>query len=152
LTKNEDNIIDLFFNPKSIAVIGASKNPAKGGHRIHQNLVSNGYKGIIYPVNPNADGEVFGASFVNSVLDIDDPVDLAIFYIGNRLIPGVLKDCVKKNVKACLIQAAGFEEVGEHGLALRDQIREITDNFTKLRIVGPNCMGISRIDGDSDSD
>jgi len=76
-------IVDLFYNPKSIAVIGASKVSMKGGNRIVNNLHSNGYKGQIYPVNPNysEDDEIYGFKFKKSVLDIEGEVDLAIFYI-----------------------------------------------------------------------
>ncbi|MFW9823583.1 MAG: CoA-binding protein [Candidatus Thorarchaeota archaeon] len=142
-------IIDLFFNPKSVAVIGASKSPMKGGNRIVLNLVSNNFKGKIYPVNPNAEGEIYGLKFEKSIMEIEDDIDLAIFYVPNRVIPDLLSDCIQKGVKGAIIEASGFEEVGNEGLELRDQILEITDNFSKIRIVGPNCMGLTKIDGDS---
>jgi len=142
--------VDLFYNPKSVAVIGASKVPMKGGNRIVQNLQLNGYKGQIYPVNPNysEEDEIYGFKFKKSVLDIEDEVDLAIFYVNNRIVTDIIKDCVKKGIKAAIIQSAGFEEVGIEGLKLRDEIAAVTENFTKLRLIGPNCMGISRFDGD----
>ena len=145
-------IVDLFYNPKSVAVIGASKVLMKGGNHIVKNLHSNGYKGQIYPVNPNynEEDEVYGFKFYKSVLDIEGEVDLAIFYVNNRIVTKILKDCVKKGIKAAIIQSAGFEEAGVEGLKLRDEIAAITENFTKLHIVGPNCMGISRFDGDYD--
>jgi acetyltransferase len=146
-----NNIIDLFLNPKSVAVIGASKNPMKGGHRIVDNLVTNNFKGKIYPINPNSEGELFGLEFKKSVLDIEDEVDLAVFYIPNRKIPHILNECIQKGIKGAIIEASGFEEVGEKGLELKDQILKITDNFSKIRIMGPNCMGLSRIEQSSDS-
>lgn len=146
---SDNNIIHTFLNPKSVAVIGASKNPLKGGNRIVHNLVSNNFEGKVFPINPNAKGEVFGLEFRNSVLDIKDDVDLAIFYVPNRVIPKLLEDCVNKGIKGAIIEASGFEEVGELGLQLRDDILKITDNFKKIRIVGPNCMGLTRIDTDS---
>lgn len=145
-------IINLFLNPKSVAVIGASKNLMKGGHRIVDNLITNNFKGKIYPINPNSVGDLFGLEFKKSVLDIKEEVDLAVFYVPNRKIPHLLEECIQKGIKGAIIEASGFEEVGESGLELRDQILQITDNFTKLRIVGPNCMGITSIDGDSDSE
>ncbi|MFX1453354.1 MAG: CoA-binding protein [Promethearchaeota archaeon] len=147
-----NHIIELFLNPKSVAVIGASKNMVKGGNRIVHNLTLNNYKGRIYPVNPTAKGDIYGLEFKKSVLDIEEDVDLAIFYVGNRLIPGLLKECIQKGIKGALIEASGFEEVGEEGLKLRDEIVKITDNFSKIRIVGPNCMGLTKIDGDSNSE
>ncbi|MFX1358680.1 MAG: CoA-binding protein, partial [Promethearchaeota archaeon] len=149
---SNNNIINIFLNPKSVAVIGASKNPFKGGNWIVNNLTLNNFKGKIYPVNPNSDGQMYGLEIKKSVLDIDEEVDLAIFYVGNRIIPGILEECIEKGIKGAIIEASGFEEVGDKGLELRDQILRITDNFKKIRIVGPNCMGITRIDNDSSSD
>jgi acetyltransferase len=148
------NLLERFFNPCSITVIGASKNPMKGGNQIVNNLITNGYNGKIYPVNPNygKEDEIYGFKFEQSVLDIKDEVELAIFYVNNRLIPSILKDCVEMGIPLASIQSAGFEEVGLEGLKLKNEIEKITDNFTKMRIIGPNCMGISRFDGDFESD
>lgn len=93
-----NNIIDLFLNPKSVAVIGASKNPAKGGHRIVSNLIINNFKGKIYPINPNSDGELFGLQFKKSVLEVEDEIDIAIFYVPNRIIPDLLQECIEKEI------------------------------------------------------
>ncbi|TFF88380.1 MAG: hypothetical protein EU550_01395 [Promethearchaeota archaeon] len=144
-----NHIVEFFLNPKSIAVIGVSKNPMKGGYRILNNLVSNNFSGKIYAINPNAEGELFGVKFYNSVLDIKDEIDLAIFYVPNKLIPELLSECIQKGIKGAIIEASGFEEIGKEGLELRRKIQEITDNFKKIRIVGPNCMGLTRIDTDS---
>ncbi|MFX1378959.1 MAG: CoA-binding protein [Promethearchaeota archaeon] len=145
-------VIDLFLNPKSVAVIGASKNLTKGGHRIVDNLVTNNFKGKIYPINPNSDGELFGLEFKKSVLDIEEEVDLAVFYVPNIKIPTILEECIQKGIKGVIIEASGFEEVGEKGLELKNQILHITDNFSKIRILGPNCMGLTRIEESSDSE
>ena len=147
----KNQIIDKFLNPKSVAVIGASKNPFKGGYRITNNLVLNNFKGDIYPVNPNSEGKLFGLEFKKSVLEIEDEIDLAIIYVPNKAIPDILSQCIEKGIKGAIIEASGFEEVGGEGLELRDQILSITENFSKIRLVGPNCMGISRIDRDSES-
>jgi len=146
------DIVDVFLHPKSVAVIGASKKLTKGGFRITTNLITNNYKGKVYLVNPNAEGKLYDLEFKRSILDIEDDVEIAIFYLPNRLIPDILKDCVKKGVKGAIIEASGFEEVGEKGLELKKKIIEITQNFTKIRIVGPNCMGLSTFYGDSDSE
>jgi len=149
---SNNNIIELFLNPKSVAVIGASKNPVKGGYRIVNNLVHNNFKGNIYPINPNSDGELFDLQFRKSVLEVEDEIDIAIFYVPNRIIPDLLQECIEKGIKGAIIEASGFEEVGDQGLVLRDRILEITDNFSKIRIVGPNCTGLTKIDGDSNSE
>jgi len=149
---NSDSIVDTFLNPRSVAVIGASKNPLKGGNRILNNLIRNNFKGKVYPINPNSNGKVFGLEFKKSVLDIEDDVDLAIFYVPNRAIPDVLEDCMKKSIKGAIIEASGFDEVGEKGIEISNRVRNITDNFSKIRVVGPNCMGLTRIDGNSDDE
>ena len=85
-------------------------------------------------------------------MDVEEDVEFAIFYVPNRLIPDILKDCIKKGVKGAIIEASGFEEVGGKGMELKDKIIDIIENFSKIRIVGPNCMGLSTIDGDSDNE
>ena len=149
---SNSEIIHTFLNPKSVAVIGASSNPLKGGNRIVNNLVNNRFNGMVYPINPNSNGEIYGLKFNSSILDIKEEVDLAIFYVPNQKIPSLLEECIDKQIKGAIIEASGFEEVGEMGLELRDKILEITDNFKKIRLVGPNCMGLTRIDGDSKSE
>jgi len=146
------DIIDVFLHPKSVAVIGASKKIAKGGFRITTNLITNNYRGKVYLVNPNAEGRLYNLEFKRSILDIKEDIDIAIFYVPNQLIPDLLKDCIKKGVKGAIIEASGFEEVGDKGQELKKKIIEITQNFTKIRIVGPNCMGLSTFIGDSDSE
>ena len=116
-------LIHVFLNPKSVAVFGASTNPMKGGNWIINNLTLNNFKGKIYPINPNAEGkEVHGLKIRKSVLDVEDEIDLAIFYVPNKVIPGSLKECIQKGIKGAIIEASGFEEVGEHGLELKKQI------------------------------
>ncbi|MFX1234424.1 MAG: CoA-binding protein [Promethearchaeota archaeon] len=147
-----NNIVDTFLNPKSVAVIGASKNPLKGGHRILKNLVDNNFNGKLFPVNINSTGKVLNLEFKKSVLDIEDDLDIAIFYVPNQSIPKLLEECIQKGVKGAIIEASGFEEVGEKGIELSERIIDITANFSKIRVVGPNCMGLTRIDEDSDSE
>jgi acyl-CoA synthetase (NDP forming) len=149
--ENSD-IIHTFLHPKSVAVIGASKKLAKGGFRITTNLITNNFKGKVYLVNPNAEGKLYNLEFKKSILDIEDDIDIAIFYVPNRFIPHLLEECIEKGVKGAIIEASGFEEVGTKGLELKKKLIEITDNFTKIRIVGPNCMGLSTFYGDSDSE
>ncbi|MHA1341678.1 MAG: CoA-binding protein [Promethearchaeota archaeon] len=146
---NSNEIIHLFFHPKSVAIFGASTNKLKGGYRILENLISNNYKGKIFPINPNG-GEALGIKFYKSIDEIEEEIDLAIIFVPNRIIPTIIKECIKKGVKGAIIQAAGFEEVGDIGLKLRDELMKITSNFTKIRIVGPNCTGVTRIDSENE--
>lgn len=141
------NPVDLLFNPRSVAVIGASTNPVKGGHRILKNLIEHGFNENLFPINPKG-GSAYGIPFYKSVLDVEEDIDVGIVFVPNKVIPDVIEQCIEKGIKGLIIQAAGFEEVGKQGLELRDKIREITDNFQKIRIVGPNCTGLTRVDDD----
>lgn len=129
----------FFFDPKSVAIIGASRDPRRGGHRILKN-VKTGFQGSIYPVNPLCD-EIDGLRCYPSVLDIPEPVDLAIVYVPARLVPGVVRDCAKRGVPGVIIESAGFAETGAAGKARQDELRQIAAE-TGIRLWGPNCMGL----------
>jgi len=131
--------MDFFFNPRGVAVIGASANPVKGGYFILNNLMK-GYKGGIYPVNP-AYPEIEGLPCYRSVLDVPDPVDLAIIFVPAPRVPGVLRECAERGIKGVMIESGGFAESSEQGRQLQNQIMEI-HRETGIRIWGPNCMGL----------
>ncbi|MBN2154572.1 MAG: CoA-binding protein [Candidatus Lokiarchaeota archaeon] len=140
--------IYLLYNPQSVAVIGASTTPLKGGYRILENLLENGFPpDKIYPVNPKM-GTALGLEFYPSIEKIPHPVDTAIIFVPNTAIPEVLEQCIEKGIRGAIIQAAGFEEIGFNGLELKQKILKITNNFTKIRIVGPNCTGLTRVETD----
>lgn len=145
MSDSKRDSIDLLFNPKSVAIIGASTNPIKGGNRILKNLIEHKFRGNIYPINPKG-GDAYGIKFQKSVLDVEEDIDVGIVFVPNRIIPAVIQECIQKGIKGLIIEAAGFEEVGDMGLELRDKIAEITDNFEKIKIVGPNCTGLTRVD------
>ena len=127
------------FNPRSVAVIGASNNPAKWGYSTCQSVV-NSFGGKCYPVNANST-DIFGLQTFKRVTDVPDPVDLAVFVIPPEWIPSVMTDCVDKGVKAAVIITAGFQEIGEKGKKLQDEVLGMARKGG-LRFVGPNCMGI----------
>ncbi|MFI5394156.1 MAG: acetate--CoA ligase family protein [Candidatus Binatia bacterium] len=129
----------FFFDPKSVAIIGASRDPMRGGHRILKN-VKTGFQGSIYPVNPLCD-EIDGLRCYPSVLDIPEPVDLAIVYVPARLVPGVVRDCAKRGVPGVIIESAGFAETGAAGKVRQDELKQIAAE-TGIRLWGPNCMGL----------
>ena len=107
-------MLDKIFNPKSIAVIGASSTEGKVGHAIMKNLmafVENSPNNKIYPINPKYD-EILGIKCYKSVLDAPDNIDLAVITIPARLIPNTLEECGKKGIKGAVIISAGFSEVG----------------------------------------
>ncbi len=130
--------MDFFFEPKGIAVVGATPEPYHGGRHLVTNLTL-GYKGPIYPVNPKYH-EVLGLKCYPKVLDIEGPLDLALIFIPAQAVPQVLEECVIKGVRGAIVESGGFAEVGPKGKALQDQCLAIARNG-QMRIWGPNCMG-----------
>jgi acetyltransferase len=133
-------MLDMFFNPKSIAIIGASTDPTKLGHAVLANLVGSGFGGDIYPINPSAD-EILGLKVYGSVLDTPGPVDLAVILIPARFVAGVLQECGKKGVQGAIIISAGFREAGPEGVARERELLDIAAQYG-IRIIGPNCLGL----------
>lgn len=128
------------FDPRSVAVIGASNNWSKWGFSTFTSVL-NGFKGKAYPVNKSEE-IVVGRRAYKTILDVpdDEPVDLAIFVVPAPAIPRVMEDCVKKGVKAGVIISAGFAETGKEGRKLQDEVLRIAQRGN-LRFIGPNCMG-----------
>ena len=129
-----------FTAPRSVAVIGASRDPGKLGHDVLNNIMRYGYPGKIFPVNPKAD-EVLGLSCYPSVLGIPDPVDLAVIVIPARFVAGALRECGDKGVKGSIVISAGFRETGAEGMRLEREIVEVAEKYG-INLVGPNCLGI----------
>jgi acyl-CoA synthetase (NDP forming) len=132
-------LIDFFFEPKGIAVVGATVEPYHGGRHLVENL-THGYQGPIYPVNPKYP-EVSGLKCYSKILDIEGPLDLALIFVPANAVPQVLEDCIAKGVRGAIVQSGGFAEVGPEGKTLQDQCLEIARKG-QLRIWGPNCMGL----------
>ncbi|UCD71654.1 MAG: acetate--CoA ligase family protein, partial [Syntrophobacterales bacterium] len=101
------NDIRAVLEPRSIAVIGASSNPAKTGHVLLKNIVVNGFPGKVYPINPKAD-EILGYKAYPKILDVPDDIDVVFFLLPGQFVPTLYEDCKKKGVKAAVIIAAGF--------------------------------------------
>ena len=129
-----------FFEPKSVAVIGASRNPLKFGNFLLKNLIDLGFKGNVYPVNPNAD-KVLGLPAYPRVDLIEDDVDLAIIIVPASLVPKVMRDCSRKHVKGVVICSSGFREAGEIGRRLEEDVVAIAKK-AGIRVIGPNTTGI----------
>jgi acyl-CoA synthetase (NDP forming) len=138
--KKDGGPMKYFFESQSVAIVGASTNPKKDGHIILKNIIDSDYSGKIYPVNPNAD-EVCGLKAYPSLLDIPDEVDLVVIIIPARFTPPIMEDCAKKGVKAVIIEAMGFAEIGGEGKKLQDKIADIAVN-NGIRVMGPNCCSI----------
>lgn len=128
------------FYPKSVAVIGASNNPAKWGFSIFNDLLAKGFKGDIYPVNKNEE-TISGMNCYKSVKDILEPVDLAVIAVPVEVVPQIMGECVEKGVKTAVVITAGFGEAGGEGEKLEREVVRIARQGG-IRFVGPNCFGI----------
>ncbi len=132
--------VDIFFNPASFAVIGASENPRKGGNIVVRNLQRFGWKGTIYPINPRG-GTIAGITAYESILSVPGEVELAMMVIPRNLVPKSLEECGKKGVKGVIISTAGFSDSGEEvGRSLEREITEIARRYD-MRVMGPNSIG-----------
>jgi len=126
------------LRPSSIAVIGASRDPSKIGSRILRNILSTGFPGAVYAVNPYA-SEVLGVRCYPSVADIPGLVDLAVVAVPAQLVPQVIEDCGRKGVKAVAVISSGFKEVGN--AELEREVMEIARKYG-IRLLGPNIVGV----------
>ena len=137
-------MLDAILKPKSIAVIGASRQADTIGYQILDNLVKAGFHGPIFPVNPNA-------PFIHSIKAypdvgaIPDPVDLAIIVVRKQFVLDVAEACGRKGVKGLVVITAGFAEIGGEGIEREKQLVEIVRRHG-MRMVGPNCMGVLNTD------
>ncbi len=133
-------MLESLFDPRAIAVVGASREEKKVGHIILKNILSSGYVGKLYPVNPKAE-EILGLKTYPSLADIKDQIDLAVIAVPNTLVPSTMEQAGQKGVKAAAIITAGFREVGKEGAELERRVGEIGKRYG-VRILGPNCLGI----------
>lgn len=134
--------LDKIFNPKSIAVVGASDEKGSVGYAVFKNLTELGFKGKVYPVNIHKK-EILGYEAFESVEKLPEVVDLAVIVVPAKTVPSVVEQCGTTGILGIIIISAGFKEVGPEGKALEDQILEIKEKYN-LRILGPNCLGIIR--------
>lgn len=132
--------VEALFNPRSMAVVGASSNPAKWGHIIPSNILRDAYRGRLYLVNPRG-GRIHGLPVRRSLTEIGEPVDLAMITIPAESVREVLDDCAAAGVKAAIVISGGFSESSPQG---REMERELVEAAHErgIRIVGPNTMGI----------
>lgn len=131
--------LDLLFNARSVAVVGASANPEKLGYEILNNLINMGYSGPIYPINPKAE-EILGLKAYPSLSDVGEPIDLIGVIVPGRFVPGVIEEAGRLGVKNAVVISGGFREIGNDDLeaALVAAARD-----GGVGIIGPNCQGIN---------
>ena len=132
--------IQRFFNPRSVAVIGASRREATIGQTLIRNLVNGDFTGRVYVVNPTA-GAVSGLPAYTSVQDIDDDVDVAIVAVPAEVVPEVVLDCAAKGVHGLVVISSGFAEIGEGGRKRQRRLVGLSRSYG-LRLIGPNALGI----------
>jgi acetyl coenzyme A synthetase (ADP forming)-like protein len=133
-------MLESFFNPGAIAIIGASADPGKVGHAVLNNLVRFKFTGVLYPVNPSR-GEILGLKAYAKVSDIGRPVDLAIIVIPAKSVPDSLRACADAGIKSAIVISAGFKEAGAGGTLLEEELKQISRDH-HIRILGPNCLGL----------
>jgi acetate---CoA ligase (ADP-forming) len=135
-------MLEAFFQPKSVAVIGASNNPEKLGHAVLKNLIDGGYasRGEVYPINPGTK-EVLGYAAYDSVLQVQGSIDLAVVVIPYALVPDVLRECGEKRIPGVVVISAGFREAGKEGLDRELELISIAKEYD-MRLIGPNCLGV----------
>ncbi len=128
--------LDMFFYARSIAIIGASREPGKIGNVIMTQLIGKNFK--LYPINPNAD-EILGHKAYKSVLEVSEKIELAVIATPAPTVPGILEECGKKEIKHAIIISAGFKETGNIELE-----KKLIDALKKNKIscIGPNCLGV----------
>jgi acetyltransferase len=134
--------LNTLFNPKSIAVIGASDTPGRVGYALFRNLITTGYSGSVYPVNPNRD-LVQGVKAYPNMAALPHEVDLAIIATRAPTVPDMVNECIASGALSAVVISAGFSETGEEGGRLSEQIKQSVES-SGMALLGPNCLGFIR--------
>jgi acetyl coenzyme A synthetase (ADP forming)-like protein len=135
-----------FFRPRSVAVVGASRDPAAIGYRLLDALLRGEFRGEVYPVNPKAT-VIRDLRAYPSVRGLPQPVDLAVVAVPRDAVLGVVDDCAARGVRALVVISAGFAEAGREGAELQKCLVEKVRGYG-LRLIGPNCLGLLSTDPD----
>lgn len=134
--------LNSLFNPRSIAVIGASDKKGSVGYALMDNLINSDYKGVVYPIN-NKHESVHSIRAYDSVKEVGDKIDLAIIATPAATVPEIVKDCGEAGVSGVVIISAGFSEAGKKGEEMSDEILALARKYD-MRVIGPNCLGFIR--------
>lgn len=132
-------MLEAFFEPKGVAIVGASRNPHKLGYGVVRNLVDYRYQGGIYPINRSA-SEILGHRCYTSVGEVPDPVDLAILVVPAPAVSGMLAECGERGIKHVIIVSGGFSETGEKGKEREQELLDVAARYD-MHLIGPNCIG-----------
>ncbi|WKZ33943.1 MAG: GNAT family N-acetyltransferase [Thermodesulfobacteriota bacterium] len=128
------------LNPKRVAIIGASRSPESVGGALFRNMLRDGFKGVVFPVNPKTDS-IAGVLSYPTVLDVPVDIDLAVVVVPAEHVPAVVDQCAQKGIGTLVIISAGFGESGPEGRERERQLREKILSYG-IRVVGPNCLGV----------
>jgi 3-hydroxypropionyl-CoA synthetase (ADP-forming) len=137
----ESQYLDLFFNAKSVALIGASPEPGKVGNSVLESLVKHEYLGKVYPVNAKGYSEIMGLKAYKSLDEIPDRVDVVVVTVDLKFVPDLLRSAAKKGIHNFVIISGGGKELGGERATIEGQIRELSKQL-EIRIIGPNCIGM----------
>jgi 3-hydroxypropionyl-CoA synthetase (ADP-forming) len=137
----ESEYLDLFFNAKSVALIGASPEPGKIGNSVLESLAKHEYMGKVYPVNAKGYSEILGLKAYKSLDDIPDRVDVVVVTVDLKFVPDLLRSAAKKGIHNFVIISGGGKELGGERATIEGQIRELSKQL-QIRIIGPNCIGM----------
>jgi len=137
----DSEFMDLFFNAKSVALVGASPEAGKIGNSVLESLVKHEYKGKVYPVNAKGYPEIMGIKAYKSLEDIPDKVDIAVVTVDLKFVPDLLKAASKKGIHNFVVISGGGKELGGERAAIEAQVKELSKQL-RIRIIGPNCIGM----------
>jgi len=132
--------LDVFFSPKTVAVIGATENANSVGRTVLWNLVTSPFGGTVYPVNPKRPS-VLGVKAYKSISDVPEQVDLVVVVTPPPTIPGIIRECGENGVRGAVVISAGFKEIGPEGALLERKLLEEAQ-AANIRVIGPNCLGV----------
>ncbi|HOL65116.1 MAG TPA: acetate--CoA ligase family protein, partial [Accumulibacter sp.] len=138
----ENHYLTTLFEPKSVAVIGASERESSVGSVLFKNILDSGFKGRLYPINPAHD-TIQGVQAYKSIEEISARVELAIIVTRPQTVPKIIEQCGRSGVKNAIVISSGFAEAGHSGAALERKMMEIARSYG-VRVLGPNCLGIIR--------
>ncbi len=133
--------LDHIFRPKRIALIGVSNNPDSVAGIALRNLVSGGFQGVVYPINPKYEA-VMGITCYPDIKSVPKTPDLAVIATSAHRVPGLIRECGEAGVLGIIIMSAGFKESGEEGRKLEEQVKAEVAKYEGMRVIGPNCLGI----------
>jgi 3-hydroxypropionyl-CoA synthetase (ADP-forming) len=133
--------MDLFFNAKSVALIGASPEIGKVGNSVLESLVKHEYKGKVYPVNAKGYPEIMGIKAYKNLEEIPDKVDIVVVTVDLKFVPDLLKSASKKDIHNFVVISGGGKELGGERAAIESQVKDLSKQL-RIRIIGPNCIGM----------